>query len=153
MALSFIMVAFNSGGVKPLGAKKQVFVINHQAGTGAGAHVSRATRRHVMAKAMKDLTAVAARALEPTSVLIAALRQNAPADADYRSALAELERRCKFYDALDEYMKAIRKDTEAMPDQKVVGAQAYCEAEAGSDVHLNDARFDFESIIYSIIYE
>ena len=102
---------------------------------------------------MKDLTAVAARALEPTSVLIAALRQNTPADADYRSALAELERRCKFYDALDEYMKAIRKDSEAMPDQKVVGAQAYCEAEAESDVRLNDARFDFESIIYGIIYE
>ena len=102
---------------------------------------------------MKDLTAVAARALEPTSVLIAALRQNTPADADYRSALAELERRCKFYDALDEYMKAIRKDREAMPDQKLVGTQAYCEAEAESDVRLNDARFDFESIIYSIIYE
>ena len=44
---------------------------------------------------------MAARALEPTSVLIAALRQNTPADADYRY----------------------------------------------------DARFDFESIIYSIIHE
>jgi hypothetical protein len=106
-----------------------------------------------MANAMKDLTAVAARALEPTSVLIAALRQNRPADADYQSALAELERRRKFYDALDEYMKAIRKDSEAMPDQKVVSTQAYCEAEAESDVRLNDARFDFESVIYSIIYE
>ena len=50
-------------------------------------------------------------------------------------------------------MKAIRKDSEAMPDQKVVGAHAYCEAEAESDVRLNDARFDFESVIYSIIYE
>ena len=45
IALSFIMVAFGSGGMKPLGAERQVFGVNHQAGTGASAYVSRATRR------------------------------------------------------------------------------------------------------------
>jgi hypothetical protein len=92
--------------------------------------------------------------MSPIGIWATSQAQRGGADnADYRSALAELERRCKLSDALDEYMKAIRKDSEAMPDQKVVGARAYCEAEAESDVRLNDARFDFESVIYSIIYE
>jgi hypothetical protein len=58
--------------------------------------------------------------------------------------------RCRIMAACERIVEAY---TTAMPDQKVVGVQAYCEAEAESDVRLNDARFNFESMIYSIIYE
>jgi hypothetical protein len=102
-----------------------------------------------MAKAVKALMDAAGRARQPTSELLAVLRQNTPGDADYRSALAELKRRLVFYDALDQYMKAIRVNLAALPDEEEVGNEAYCKAEAESNARILDARSHFENIIYT----
>ena len=101
-----------------------------------------------MAKAVKDLMVAGARAAEPTSALIAALRQNTPANADYQSALAELEQRSVLYDALDEYRKAIRKNVETVRALPTEEHQVHSEAEA--DAEWQKAKCHFESIIYDI---
>jgi hypothetical protein len=100
------------------------------------------------AKAVKNLMAAGARAPQLASALIAALRQNTPANADYQSALAELERRSVLYDALDEYRKAIRKNVETVRALPTEEHQANGEAEA--DAEWQKAKGHFENIIYDV---